>query len=460
MSIENVPHIQPDEWLNFYFERLAILNGYKNASNMFKKLEILKGKVEFISSLLNISIKTIVQEYTLLPAFRSIVSIGADIPHGDPSQPNLIKLNSIKAYSGVVRFCPQCQQEDVDYLGYPYVRRSHQLFGVLWCQKHNIDLFEVPKEKAAEVLRGRSDNLFDRHKIKRHPIIDRFVHISDALLSEDRPPHGDQVSWGLSKRAELLGIRSSIGGEGIPLSDHANQLIPHDWLHKFFPMLKSKATGHFIPAIDGACVFRLQHHFASTYILAAALLFDDPDDALNCVLAKEEIPPPRAIMRRNEAFWNSDDLYQLYIKHKGNSLWICDEIGGHYETVRINLAKHGLPPLTGLSAVTIKALLDFHEGGNLLEILSRHDIQVDSMQYILRHASPKLFRALKTLKTSLTQQRKELRYRLASRHASADKTPTTLDTYHHDGVLTLSDLRTESPKTQVEAEGLHTSPIF
>jgi len=459
MSIENVPHIQPDEWLSFYSERLAILNGYKSADNMFKSLGILKNKVEFISNLLG-STKTIVQTYTLIPFYRCIVSLGSEIEHGDPSQPRLINLHGSKSHSDKVRFCQLCLNEDDQYLGYRYVRRSHQQLGALWCQKHNHDLYEIAEKEAVQILRGKSDIEHDSHRIQRHPIIDRFLHISDALLSQARPIHGDQASWNLSKRAAAIGIRYSIKGIGIPLSDYANSQIPHDWLHRFFPALKDKTTGNFLHAIDGACVFRLQHHTPSTYILAAALLFDDPDDALNCILAKEKIPPPRAITRRNEAFWSSDDLYQLYIKHKGNSLWICDAIGGHYETTRINLAKHGLPPLTGLSAVTIKALLDFHEGRDLLEILSRPDIQVDSMHYILRHASPKLFRALKMLKASLTQQRKELKDRLVGRHSSTDKTPARLATYHHDGVLTLPDLRTESPKNQVEAEDLHTSPTF
>lgn len=420
MAINNIPCIQPDEWLNGYIERLAILNAYNDAKSMFSMLGI-KDKLDFISKLLNITTENLIQGYTLMPVLRSIVSSGDGITHGNSASQNLNSIKGFQSYSEHVKFCYQCQQEDISYLGYQYVRRSHQLYGALWCQKHNCALHEASKDKIAKIFRSDPDGWVDQHSHPNHPIIERFIHISDALLSVKQPTHGDQVSWGLSKQAAVIGIRFNIKGVGTPLSDYANQKIPHEWLHSFFPQLKNKPLGDFIPAIDGSCVFRLQHHAHPTYILAAALLFENADDALNCILTKQKIPPARKILRRDEAFWTSDDLYKIYIRHKGNCLSICKEIEGDYDTVRVNLVKHGLPPLTGLSQGTLKALLDFHHGTNLVEILARHNIQVNHFNHILRHSSPKLFLALKRLDVALFEQRKNLKLRFAGNNKYTNK---------------------------------------
>lgn len=437
MAIENIPHIQPDEWLNGYIERLAILNAYKNAKSMFGKLGISTDtdKLNFIAKLLDITTETLVQEYTLIPAFRSIVSTGEAIPHGNFMQPKLKTNLGFQNYSEHARFCFQCQQEDIGYLGYQYVRRSHQLFGALWCHKHNATLHEISNDQIVEVIKSEPQISADQPHKPKHAIIDRFLHISDALLSVKHPTHGDQVSWGLHKRAATMGVRFNIKGKGVPLSDYANENIPHEWLHEFFPKLKHKIPGEFIHAIDGACVFRLQHHHPPTYVLAAALLFENADEALNCILTKYSIPPARKIVRRNEQYWNSNNLYNIYVRHKGNCLAISKEIDGHYDTVRVNLIKYGLPPLTGLSKGTLRALKDFHNGASLTDVVARNDIQLKLFNHAIRHAGPRFFMALEQLDTALLQQRKDLKLRLAGKIKSASKTSAFLKDFLDDQKL-------------------------
>ncbi|WP_029148315.1 TniQ family protein [Methylophilus sp. 5] len=437
MAIENIPHIQPDEWLNGYIERLAILNGYKDAKDMFGKLGISidRDKLDLIAKLLDITTETLVQEYTLIPAFRSIVSTGEYIPHGNFIQPNHKKKMGFQSYSEHVKFCSQCQQEDIGYIGYQYVRRSHQLFGALWCQKHNATLHEVSNDQIVDVIKSETQLSADQPNKPKHPIIERFIHISDALLSVKQPTQGDQVSWGLHKQAATIGVRFNIKGKGVPLSDYANEKIPHEWLHAFFPKLKDKIPGEFIPAIDGACVFRLQHHHPPTYVLAAALLFENADDALNCILTKQRIPPARKILRRNEQYWNSNDLYNTYVRHKGNCLAISKEIEGHYDTVRVNLIKYGLPPLTSLSMGTLKALKDFHNGAHLTDVLTRNDIQVNLFNHAIRHAGPRFFMAIEQLDATLVQQRKALKLRLTGKIKSASKASIFLKDLHNDQKL-------------------------
>ncbi len=437
MAIENIPNIQPDEWLNGYIQRLAILNGYKDAKGMFGKLGISKDndKLNLVAKLLDITTEALVQEHTLIPAFRSIVSTDEHIPHGDFTQSKLKANQGFQSYSEEVKFCSQCQQEDIDYLGYQYVRRSHQLFGALWCEKHNATLQEFSINRIVEIIKNEPRLSTEHSKKIKHPIIERFIHISDALLSVKHPRHGDQVSWGLHKRAATMGVRFSIKGKGVPLSDYANEKIPHEWLHTFFPKLKDKISGEFIPAIDGTCVFRLQHHYPPTYVLAAALLFKNADEALNCILTKYNIPPARKVVRRNEQYWNSNDLYNTYVRHKGNCLAISKEIEGHYDTVRVNLIKYGLPPLTSLSMGTLKALKDFYNGAPLTDVLTRNDIQVKLFNHAVRHAGPKFFMALEQLDATLVKQRKALKRRLTDKVKSASEASIFLKDLHNDQKL-------------------------
>lgn len=434
----NVPNIQPDEWIIGYFERLAILNGYESAAQLFKILKV-KDKISFVADLLKVLSKTIIQEYTLLPLFRSIVANHADTTHGDPANPGVIKTNGLRGYSEHVKICPKCINEDIDYLGYVYIRRSHQIFGAEWCDKHNHDLVDINQDKITDLIKcpGMITTSAISTSQSKHPVIERFLHICDALLSQSQPIHGDRASWSLSKRASLTGIRTSTKGHGMPLSDYANQHIPHAWLHKYFPSLKNSAPGEFLHAIDGVCVFRLQSHAPMTYILAAALLFKDPDETLNSLLSKVRVPPARPMKKRNEEFWNSEELYKLYIKNKGNCQLITKQLGGHYDTIRLNLIKHGLPPLSGLSLGTLRALLDFNNGGKLNEILSRDNVQFDNFEFAIRHSSPKFFRALSALHDDLNKQRAALRLRLNKQPLPQVKAPSLENFYFHEEPLAI-----------------------
>lgn len=438
IKVLNIPNIQPDEWIIGYFERLAILNGNESASQFFKNLKV-NDKISFVAELLEVPTKTIIQEYTLLPLFRSIVANHADIQHGDTSNPKLIKSNGLRGYSEQVKVCPKCMDEDCGYLGNVYIRRSHQIFGANWCHKHNSELLETKQDNIRNIIQGIDPTraLPNNASPIKHPVIERFLHICDALLSQKEPIHGDRVSWVLSKRAATMGIRTSAKGSGIPLSDYANLYIPNAWLHKFFPSLSSKTPDEFLHAIDGVCVFRLQSHTPMTYILAASLLFQDPDEALNCLFAKVKIPSARPIKRRHEEFWNSEELYNLYIKHKGNCQLITKQLGGHYDTNRLNLIKHGLPPLSGLSLGTLRALSDFNNGVKLNEILSRDGVQFDNFEFVIRHSSPKFFRALNDLYEDLNKQRIALRLRLNKQQDSHVKAPSLEEFYLNEELLAM-----------------------
>jgi hypothetical protein len=452
------PDIQPDEWIGGYFERLAIWNSCENAESFFKKHHAQSNRISFTADILGITTQQLIQQFSLLPAYRSIVAQHSEVEHGDASFPSLIKRNCLKLPTENLHLCSQCQKEDIDYHGFIYVRRYHQLYGSEWCQKHGVNLSKVLPKNVDQVVTRTFESLVEKQSpYMRHPVIERFMHISDAMLYRKIPVHGDHVSNVLSTQAENISIRFSKDGLNKPLSDLAIESLPHEWLYRYFPAIEKKRTGEFIPAIDGTCVFRLQNHTAVNYILAASLLFENPDDALNLILTKQEIPQARYIIRRPDGFWNSNELFDLYIKHKGNCTSLTEEIGGEYDNNRENLVTHGLPPISGLSNATIKAFLDFQSGTPISALSKRGGVKIEKLEALLRTSSPRFINAVQQLSLELLSGNRKV-----IQSVSRNQTTLTSDSHNSNQHrvekldTTISDVQSDSRILAISDIDLHT----
>lgn len=381
--------LMPDEWLSGYFSRLADLNGCKDFENLSLLLKALPPfesphVISKLALLLGKSIPELIQHHTLFPAKHAV-------QFRKYNQALQLEV-SMRSMQKSVRYCVECLKEDCGYPNdLPYLRRTHQVTGIDWCMKHECSLCaysgdDIPGPSQLYHLLGQYPT---KTSLKdQHPIIRKYADIYDGLISKPIFVPSDNASWVLSLKANELGLNHSTARTGRCLSDILIEDLSSDWLFNNFPAMKAKQTNQFINSFDGVAVFRLQNHDVTNYVLAAAVLFETADEALNTFKdsVSLKLKPRRTIVRRGTEYWRGEHFHRVYSRNLGECKAITAEIGGSYEQNRVNLIRHGLPPLSSLSIETIQALYDFYNGASIQEIMSRPGLNHLYFERIIRDA--------------------------------------------------------------------------
>lgn len=379
-----MPVLLPDEWLNGYLDRLRGRNNCKDRQNLYQLIyrhfpKSHSSILQPLSILLNRPESEIRFQHTLVPTIR----LRTETISPDYVSPKVVTRKTQYHY----KFCVHCIEEDKPYLGFPYLRRSHQITGIDWCLKHQYEL-GVCDERVSIDLQPSTGHRGHTPLFGQHPIIQRYVDIYEGLFTCAKQLSAEYVSLVLSMQAEKLGLNQSRTKTARCLSDILVEELSGKWLFDHFPVLKKKETNKFIPSIDGVTILRYQNHAVPHYVLAAAALFENADEALNALINSTKLPlkPVRAMVKRPAAFWKSEELLEIYLRNAGQAREISDEIGGTYDQNRLNLINYGLPPLGMLSNETIHAISDFYNGTPLTEIYLRAGVNQTHITQITKHA--------------------------------------------------------------------------
>lgn len=382
-----IPILLPDEWLNGYLHRLRYLNSCKDKYILYQLIYQKFPKTTFsiiqsLSILLNLPEREILLQHTLVPAILRSESerSGRDSPRVIPQR-----------MQGCIKFCSHCIKEDIAQWGVPYLHRTHQIVGVDWCLKHQ---YELQSDFTAEildlkVLALKSDLKSCRNPLfHQHPITQKYVAIYEGLINYGKQPQIDQVSLVLSTRAKELGLCQKSTKSARFLSDLIIETASCKWLFNHFRMLSDKQPNKFIGLIDRVTQIRGRRPAVPNYVLAAAVMYENADDALNALISSFniELKPLRARIKRSDAFWKSDEVREIYIKNAGKHKEITEEIGGNYVYNMRSLKSHGLPSLGLLSHKTIQAICDYYNGIPLSHIYKRPGIKQKSIDHIITHA--------------------------------------------------------------------------
>ena len=141
--------------------------------------------------------------------------------------------------------CPACVQEDRGYWGYSYWRRSHQLPGQLWCDKHpDESLHAVTDAQVWENLpefwlgRGLSKGHNLSVAVRDNPYVRRFGTACQAMLDGGRSRYVTTLRRALSVRAIAAGLAINGGAtRRRRLSDLTRECFPTPFLQHLFPSL-------------------------------------------------------------------------------------------------------------------------------------------------------------------------------------------------------------------------------
>ena len=295
-------------------------------------------------------------------------------------------------------FCTECVTEDVEYRGISYWRRSHQLIGVDWCLKHNIILSEVKtatpfRTTPASHLKLNNYVTSDIHNYAEHPVILRYSQLLNDVLDLKEPLDFKATSQVILNQSKTHNVRASTVGKKKTLSDLMIEILPAEWLNKHFPNLKKDNFGTFLYGFDDIQRPNGTSKSCINTLLAAAVVFDSPDEAI-FKLTTHQYSPQNQTKKNNI---NSQSFLASYIKNNGNVRKVAEEESIGYLSALKNATKMGLTPLSNMDEKTFEAILDFYNGSDLLTLMQNPEINHEKFTMAIRTAGTQFASTIKKL---------------------------------------------------------------
>jgi hypothetical protein len=394
-----LPNILPDEFLLGYLGRISAVNNKISISNIKNILRnwFSEAKPEIkappfivvLAHALELDISSIVKKHTLSPILRSTrpETINFPVEFGVRSsyEFDLLKRIGLVIPKKVACFCESCVIEDKDNQRVSFWRRSHQIPGIDWCSKHMEALQEVHDENAFYRQPGfflNSGNYCKQSESLgiKDSIILRFAQLTEYALELEVPINNITAQEVLTNKARSIGVRFSEMGVSRQLSDLMNEVLPEQWMVKYFPRLKKESYGKFVAGFDEVLKpSRKVKSYVNT-LLAAAVLFDDPDEAMHELIAQNL----HLLNKTNKQEISDVTFINAYVRHRGSYL----KMGLEFEKDRRSIFSRarwlGLPSLSEVDTDTFNAIKDFYDGSNLVEILARPNINKEKFANIIR----------------------------------------------------------------------------
>lgn len=407
-----IPEINPDEFGPGYMIRLGLCNGLKNQARVSNAIKDYLRNIDIttdlitvqLAVLLDINIEQFCQQHTLLPIYRGLTNIEPEITHGSMNYPYAIKRYGHFGFVKQFKVCRACMAEDLDYLGYSYYRRSHQIPGAQVCTKHH-DLNEGNLLKAPSGL-FVNPNMIDSCKLEniqifKNPVIDRLHDIFNGLCDFNIPIFTVKIIDQLQFKAREKNLRWSSDGTKKLFSDLVLEQLPLDWLIEYLPTFKRKIKEKRHSCIDAILSPQMRSFQSPMYVLAMAILYDDADEALLMLnmstnFEQRTIQPVR---RFNQDYWGSNVIKKMYLEHGGSMTAISKQLGVNTELVSAKLKSEGLPSVKGLSSKVIDGFLLFTNGASLYEAAIKSGSTEKELESIIRGGCTKLSNLIGSMQT-------------------------------------------------------------
>lgn len=403
-----IPEIMPDELGIGYLIRLSKINGYQN-----KKITIEKMRKKFmrtednvgisisilLSRALGISTEQFCRFHTILPALRSVTSHLPYIRHGDISQPQLIKTNTNFLFKNEFKACSKCVHEDIEYHGFSYYRREHQLPGFDFCSKHSQKLVRSAYENYVnpdEINLIQSDDSSNHCADEFcHEAILRYRTILDAFANAETPIPQLHILDLLQSRARAHGLFWTQRAKNKNmLSDLVIYNFPVDWLEGFNIKANKKNIRTFFPSIDSLLTTSNKLSCGYLYALVLSVLYDNAEDALNasydCITKS-----PRAV--KTCVRISDKDLNKIYVESRGNACVIASKLGLDHKSVSEKLNKKGMLALGKTNKKAQLSFIDFQGGMGLMESCLKHGVELRALEQMLRISSSVQAEALRSI---------------------------------------------------------------
>lgn len=293
----------PEELDRGYLGRIMRLNGYSSEKDTVTAMIARFGmehmsrrelsRLELLSLMSDQPLEQFAQFHSTIPLRRAITSSLPDLRHGSPTRRSLLCNSGMVGARPGAYFCVKCVSEDVSFHGVSYWRRDHQVPGHLWCKKHLVPLNYLDNDAA--FLRSPSNCIADSEVVpmawvgegQNNKFVNRFHDIAAGLSERISPLDVKFVALALRKQAESLGLNTVAAPvKNKPLlSDCVRKSFPAHWLTTVIPDLADKVKGQILNRVDGVLYMATSASSVWSYFLAAAVLYESADDALNGLIS-------------------------------------------------------------------------------------------------------------------------------------------------------------------------------
>lgn len=241
--------------------------------------------VHVISAVAHVTPSTLIRFHTLVPMNGAVLGVVNGAWCDDSYPCRELRWRALDPNSSSRMLCQMCAGEDLSFWGFSYWRRSHQVPGLVWCQKHGCPLFRVRENEAwrsmpHEVMRRAhpAPEVVITQALN-NPVLRRYAGVCTELLERARPLSTLHAMRTLAERADAFGLATSPEDRGERLSDLAADRIGGPWQDMFWKQLSDKNRGAYFPSLDETLYRLCAVPDASGYALAIALLFESADAA-------------------------------------------------------------------------------------------------------------------------------------------------------------------------------------
>ena len=284
----------PEEFIAGFVGRLSWLNCKQSIfsfiqscgkNRTFGPRSNVERELTTIGAAIGIEKSALIHHHSLIPLAQAITRSSVYTPHGE----NFLNFSSwkkvFKLQKRSAAFCPACSEEDLNFHGFSYWRRHHQVLGILWCEKHQgTALRHVGHHRAFEAPPDHWEpQFFDAPPpslpSQPFPLYCRYSNICSEFLDRHAPHNLDLARSVLRHRIRHGGPNwSSRLGQPI-ISDLALQQSKRGWIDTVFTDWQSKRPGAAFAPLDSVR-YQAENGSIHAYCLAIAVLFENPDSAL------------------------------------------------------------------------------------------------------------------------------------------------------------------------------------
>ena len=409
------PELVPEDLDRGYLGRVMRWNGFRTEQETLDQMlrwSGLQGKsqrdvsmLELLSKVAGVELQQFVRMHTSLPLRRAITSYLPNLKHGSDEQRSMLWTSGMRLARPGAYSCRECRKEDHDFHGFVYWRRDHQIPGQWWCPKHAIPLDYIEDESAflysPAKLEGHYQTVPESwvRQAQGNQAIQRFLDISAGLIDRDSPLHVKHVSAELKNKATEQGYQTSWGTVKLPLlSDAVVEIFGVRWLSTVLPALLDKEKGAPLSKLDGVLYLNTSASTVNAYILAAAVLYESADEALNSLISAKKVLTGTRV--RNASLIDEATLLDTYISGRGSHPEVASLLSVNRAAIAVRLRSAGLPNLTeneeGQGSL---AALDayYKEGKTLAESALIGGISFRSLENLIRTIGAPFTQALRDM---------------------------------------------------------------